>query len=89
MTLDVSRRRFMKLAGAGAAGAAIGTLGFTAAEAMVAAHVRPFKLAKATEMRNTCWRHHRLWLRDQVKDPSQIIKEPSRANQEQKLEPAQ
>ena len=54
MTLDVSRRQFMKLAGAGAAGTAIGSLGFTAAEAMVAAHVRPFKLAKATETRNTC-----------------------------------
>jgi hypothetical protein len=35
------------------------------------------------------WRHYRLWLRNQVKDPSQIIKEPSRANQEQKLEPAE
>lgn len=35
------------------------------------------------------WRHHRLWLRDQVKDPSQIIKEPSQAHQEQKLEPAE
>ena len=54
MTLDVSRRQFMKLAGAGAAGTAIGSLGFTAAEAMVAAHVRPFKLAQATETRNTC-----------------------------------
>ena len=54
MTLDVSRRQFMKWAGAGAAGTAIGSLGFTAAEAMVATHVRPFKLAKATETRNTC-----------------------------------
>ena len=54
MTLDVSRRQFMKWAGAGAAGTAIGSLGFTAAEAMVAAHVRPFKLAQATETRNTC-----------------------------------
>ena len=54
MTLDVSRRQFMKLAGAGAAGSALSSLGFTAAEAMVAAYVRPFKLAKATETRNTC-----------------------------------
>lgn len=54
MTVDVSRRQFMKLAGAGAAGTAIGSLGFSAAEAMVAAYVTPFKLAKATETRNTC-----------------------------------
>ncbi len=54
MTLDVSRRQFMKLAGAGAAGTAIGSLGFASAEAAVAAHVRPFKLANATETRNTC-----------------------------------
>ncbi len=54
MTLDVSRRQFMKLAGAGAAGTAIGSLGFSSAEAAVAAHVRPFKLASATETRNTC-----------------------------------
>jgi formate dehydrogenase major subunit len=44
----------MKLAGAGAAGTALGSLGFTSAEAMVAAHVRHFKLARATETRNTC-----------------------------------
>ena len=54
MTLDVSRRQFMKLAGAGAAGTAVSSLGFGAAEAMVAAYVRPFKLARATETRNTC-----------------------------------
>jgi len=54
MTPDVSRRQFIKLAGAGAAGTALSSLGFTAAEAMVAARVRPFKLAKATETRNTC-----------------------------------
>jgi formate dehydrogenase major subunit len=54
MNIEVSRRHFMMLAGAGAAGSAIGALGFGEAEAMVAAHVRPFKLAKATETRNTC-----------------------------------
>jgi formate dehydrogenase major subunit len=54
MNIEVSRRHFMKLAGAGVAGSAIGALGFGDAEAMVAAHVRPFKLAKATETRNTC-----------------------------------
>ena len=54
MNIEVSRRHFMKLAGAGVAGSAIGAFGFGEAEAMVAAHVRPFKLAKATETRNTC-----------------------------------
>src|SRR5581483_5802300 len=54
MNIEVSRRHFMKLAGAGAAGSAIGALVFGDAEAMVAAHVRPFKLARATETRNTC-----------------------------------
>ena len=54
MNIEVSRRHFMKLAGAGVAGSAIAALGFGEAEAQVAAHVRPFKLAKATETRNTC-----------------------------------
>ena len=54
MNIEVSRRHFMKLAGAGAAGSAIGAFGFGEAEAQVAAHVRPFKLAQATETRNTC-----------------------------------
>jgi formate dehydrogenase major subunit len=54
MNIEVSRRHFMKLAGAGAAGSAIAALGFGEAEAQVAAHVRPFKLASATETRNTC-----------------------------------
>jgi len=54
MNIEVSRRHFLKLAGAGAAGSAVGALGFESAEAMVAEHVRPFKLAKTTETRNTC-----------------------------------
>lgn len=54
MNIEVSRRHFLKLAGAGAAGSAVGALGFEDAEAMVAAHVRPWKLAKTTETRNTC-----------------------------------
>jgi formate dehydrogenase major subunit len=54
MNIEVSRRHFMKLAGAGVAGSAIAALGFGEAEAAVAAHVRPFKLASATETRNTC-----------------------------------
>ena len=54
MNIEVSRRHFMKMAGTGAAGTALGAFGFTGAEAMVAAHVRPFKLASAIETRNTC-----------------------------------
>jgi formate dehydrogenase major subunit len=54
MNIEVSRRHFMKLAGAGVAGSAVTAFGFGDAEAQVAAHVRPFKLAKATETRNTC-----------------------------------
>ncbi len=40
MNIEVSRRHFLKLAGAGAAGSAVGALGFDDAEAMVAEHVR-------------------------------------------------
>ena len=54
MNSEVSRRHFLKAAGTGVAGTALGAFGFSAAEAMVAAHVRPFKLAKTTETRNTC-----------------------------------
>ena len=45
MNIEVSRRHFMKMAGTGVAGTALGAFGFTAAEAMIAAHVKPFKLA--------------------------------------------
>jgi formate dehydrogenase major subunit len=54
MNIEVSRRHFMQLAGAGVAGSAIAALGFGEAEATVAAHVKAFKLAKVTETRNTC-----------------------------------
>jgi formate dehydrogenase major subunit len=54
MNLEVSRRHFLKAAGTGVAGTALGAFGFSAAEAMVAEHVRPFKLANTTETRNTC-----------------------------------
>lgn len=54
MNIEVSRRGLLKVAGAGAAGTALGALGFGAAEAATAAHVRAFKLARTTETRNTC-----------------------------------
>ena len=54
MTLKLSRRSFMKLAGAGAAATTLGAMGFGEAEAATAAHVRTFKLASTTETRNIC-----------------------------------
>jgi formate dehydrogenase major subunit len=55
MNIQVSRRRFLQLAGAGAAATtSIAAFGYGEAEAEVAARVRSFKLAKSTETRNTC-----------------------------------
>ena len=54
MNIQVSRRRFLQLAGAGAAATSITAFGYGEAEAEVAAHVKSFKLARATETRNTC-----------------------------------
>ena len=54
MNIDLSRRGFLKLAGAGVAATSLGALGFGDAEAAEKAHVRAFKLASTTETRNTC-----------------------------------
>ena len=54
MNVDLSRRSFLKLTGAGAAATTLGAMGFGAAEAATAAHVRAFKLATTTETRNIC-----------------------------------
>jgi formate dehydrogenase major subunit len=54
MNMQLSRRRFIKLTGAGAAGTAIGSFGFGGLEEAVAQSIRPFKLARTTETRNTC-----------------------------------
>ncbi len=54
MSLNLSRRSFLKLAGAGAAATTLGAMGFGEAEAATAAHVRAFKLATTTETRNIC-----------------------------------
>jgi len=51
---DISRRQFLRGAGAGLAGTTLGAFGFDEAEAAVAAHVRAFKLARTVETRNTC-----------------------------------
>lgn len=54
MNMQVSRRQFLKGTGAGVAGSALGAFGFGGAEEALAQAARPFKLAKATETRNTC-----------------------------------
>ena len=54
MNMEVSRRGFLRAAGVGVAGTALGAMGFSAAEAAEAAHVRAYKLATTTETRNTC-----------------------------------
>ncbi len=54
MNIDLSRRGFLRLAGAGVAATSLGAMGFGGAEAAEAAHVRAFKLATTTETRNTC-----------------------------------
>ena len=54
MNVDLSRRGFLKLTGAGVAATSLGALGFGEAEAAEVAHVRAYKLATTTETRNTC-----------------------------------
>jgi len=54
VNMELSRRQFMKGAGAGLAGTTVGALGFGEIEAAYAAAIRPFKLAGTTETRNTC-----------------------------------
>ena len=50
--MDMSRRQFFRVSGAGLATSSIAMLGFAPAPAL--AEVRDFKLARATETRNTC-----------------------------------
>lgn len=54
MNMELSRRGFLKAAGAGVAATSLGALGFGEAEAAASALVRPLKLANTTETRNTC-----------------------------------
>jgi formate dehydrogenase major subunit len=53
-TMAVTRRQFMKVSAAGLAASSVGALGFVGAGDALAAGVRPFKLERATETRNTC-----------------------------------
>jgi formate dehydrogenase major subunit len=52
--MELTRRGFIKLTGAGLAATSIGALGFGLAGTAQAAAVRAFKLTAATETRNTC-----------------------------------
>jgi formate dehydrogenase major subunit len=52
--MELDRRRFLKLSGATLAASSVGALGFGAAGEALAATVRPFKLERTTETRNTC-----------------------------------
>src|ERR1700741_2728574 len=53
-SMAVTRRQFMKVRAAGLASSSVGALGFVGAGDALAAGVRPFKLERATETRNTC-----------------------------------
>ena len=50
--MQVTRRQFFKICAAGVGGSSLAVLGFAPDEAL--AEVREFKLARATETRNTC-----------------------------------
>jgi len=52
--MELSRRGFIKLTGAGLAASSLGALGFGHVGEALAAAVRPFKLSATTETRNTC-----------------------------------
>ena len=54
MNVEVSRRSFLKGAGAGLAGTTLGAFGFGEVEAAFADAIRPYKLANTTETRNIC-----------------------------------
>ncbi|CAA7623473.1 Molybdopterin oxidoreductase Fe4S4 region [Magnetospirillum sp. LM-5] len=51
--MTINRREFFRLGGSAVAGTTASALGFGSLEA-VAAEVRPYKLARTTETRNTC-----------------------------------
>ncbi len=50
--MDMNRRQFFKVSGAGLAASSLAALGFSPTAAL--AEVRQFKLARTTETRNTC-----------------------------------
>ncbi len=54
MNIDLSRRAFLRGAGAGVAGTALGAFGFDGIEAAYAQTIKPFRLTRTTEARSTC-----------------------------------
>jgi formate dehydrogenase major subunit len=54
MNVELTRRTFLKTAGAGLAATSLGDMGFGDIEAAHAAAIRPFKLVNTAETRNTC-----------------------------------
>src|SRR5271167_4268952 len=52
--MELGRRGFITLTGAGLAASTLGALGFGFAADALAASIRPFKLTATTETRNTC-----------------------------------
>lgn len=52
--MELTRRGFVRVTGAGLAASSLGALGFGPAQEALAAAVRPFKLTHASETRNTC-----------------------------------
>jgi formate dehydrogenase major subunit len=52
--MDLSRRQFLKAGGTAAVASSMAALGFGASEIALAQAVRPFKLSRTTETRNTC-----------------------------------
>ena len=52
--MELDRRGFMRLSGAALAASSVGAMGFGTSGEALAASVRPFKLSRTTETRNTC-----------------------------------
>lgn len=52
--MDMNRRQFFKVTGAGLMASSLAALGFSPTLALALAEARNFKLARATETRNTC-----------------------------------
>jgi formate dehydrogenase major subunit len=52
--MELGRRGFIRFSGATLAASSVGALGFGPAGEALAAAVRPFKLSRTTETRNTC-----------------------------------